>query len=694
MGLIQSVQNGPASNPATWDSGTVPGIGDTVKILHEVEFDIPNWDIGEDNGGDALIIESGGKFYWNGTKSCILTLQGHFHQKAGGIVDFDGTSNRDKTLTIYLNKSNNPAHAKYNLILDDIVNVSINGYPMFSYVWAKAYPNGNTNIIQIHESDIDKIQDWQIGDELQLGDRYGVKLVTISDINYTTGLITFIDTVDFQGGFLANVTRNIKFESYEWWNTSINSHMGFYLQSSNIDGQINWTQFKSPLDNNKGVAFLNNNQGMNNCSGNVFLMFRMFSNYYKFNMNGTNKHHIFVANNFSNQWVNSIQGYIEDIVWIGGDTWNHGMKYWTNNRLPRIAITYCIWREGSANYISHYHTFVDGYFGNNTSGFLAETLYACRMNFENCYFENMGIYAIGDWIDFKDCKFGYIRDTSTWIKSFDSEHRFLVNRKQREYVYGLVSGEGKTIGIYDQLQHHDFYDYYQHAYNQDTVQFNNNKAIEIKSVRAGEFYLETKIPSKPAQFHNINIAMKKAQLNTTPPRIEIYNGNTIVTSNSMPDTMNNWEIVNLKWSNDTGQILYYTMRFVFTADNPDEYFWISDDANNFALWYQGYIRQEYVDLDATKEAIARQVEIQLENKFQEIKNQTDKLQFDPLNNIKSIAQNSEISEINFLKKIAINKAEIITNPDKSQTIRVYDDDGTTVLASFTVNKDKTLRLPQ
>ena len=116
---------------------------------------------------------------------------------------------------------------------------------------------------------------------------------------------------------------------------------------------------------------------------------------------------------------------------------------------------------------------------------------------------------------------------------------------------------------------------------------------------------------------------------------------------------------------------------------------------------------ELANLDASISSRASQTSVDA------IKTQTDKLQFDANNNVLSNNQNPSFTsadrnklnslqnyddttiqqKLDFLKKLATNKAEIINNNDGTQTVKIYDDDGITVIATLQINADKTLRLP-
>ncbi len=619
MALITSITSGNWSDPNIWDTGTVPTAGDDVVIGAGtvVTIDTSIGDIGSDSGSnDAIRIE--GELRWNGDVDCTITCWGHFHQVSGGIVNFDGTSDRTKTLTIYLNASNSPSYTKYQIIIEDVTNYNINGYVREDN-WVKVFntSNGATNT-QVKE--ISRITDWQIGDEivfLKTGYRVDIEKYTITNIN--GDIIEFTPALTFdvpEDYIVINITKNIRYIAYSQLVTIRHNfpnltstdmpikYKNVYFENLNNSDIHSENESCFPIGTYfvlDGVVSIFNHffprrevhpshielPPINNC---VFYEVWRKDNSFPFQLSYTAGYFNDYEVNLNNSAICNIAYYLGIKTQKSITAQNNFFNGWNLSFDPEYE-----------DRLFYNCDFVDFYVIGVRGGLDKPPT---DITFKNCRFEGNTIIEITAPNDFINCEFNLNWNATIEIRGQNKFNEFIYYIGDRYSIKAVSYGDAKFF-FYNINNEHDYYDYYQHAYNQQTIKYNNNEAVEIQAIQTGQFELTTKILVDNNTSYKFDLFLMKDSSTSQPPKVQLWKGATLLDEAVMPDTVNNWEKLSVSWFSDFDGFI--TLKFVFNSDTRTEKFWISDERNSFHYWSEGYIIPVYPRNEVTPDTVAKAV---------------------------------------------------------------------------------------
>jgi len=216
-----------------------PAEGDKAYINSSITITVDsNITVGDDSG-DALLIN--GTLDWPSTVAADYTLiaKGDIHINVGGTLQIGTVANpipSARTATVRLNYSASLADGKYKL--ENKGTVLLQGA---SKTYWKTTLNGNAAATQ--KDIVTAVStSWAVGDELVIvatGAKGETERDTIASISTTTITMTSnLTNAHADGGTVANITRNIKFDSYD---ATYESYIDFDGTSLNVD----WVEFEN-----------------------------------------------------------------------------------------------------------------------------------------------------------------------------------------------------------------------------------------------------------------------------------------------------------------------------------------------------------------------------------------------------------------------------------------------------------------
>lgn len=221
MALIQSIASGNWSDPSIWDTGTVPGDGDTVIINagHTVVID-QDLTIGDGSAG-CIAIDIYGTLKYDVSANRILNLKGSIVVRSGGVLDWSDWANTTNELKVTIYSSATDIYGIACLdggTLKIIGRQVFNDYTEYTAKLAQDAVSGDTQIV------IDSPKPkWKVGDKIVIGTNAGTYTIyaaggaceirTITAISGTTITLDSPLTNDYHkaGAYVVNMYRNVQF---------------------------------------------------------------------------------------------------------------------------------------------------------------------------------------------------------------------------------------------------------------------------------------------------------------------------------------------------------------------------------------------------------------------------------------------------------------------------------------------------